>query len=127
MALSERRYIKGMVLNYNINNDNDFRLASKMAMLADGMEETSTVVAICLGSTPDREKRNPEEAAENICRIADQIVEEVRLCQSIVNKHLQGLTCIVLGLIPVLSEEVRGAPYSSCWSSQARPLFCFWG
>ena len=88
MALSERRYIKGMVLNYDINNDNDFRLASKMAMLADGMEETSTVVAICLGSTPDREKRNPEEAAENICRIADQVVEEVRLCQSIVNKYL---------------------------------------
>ena len=126
MALSERRYIKGMVLNYDINNDNDFRLASKMAMLADGMEETSTVVAICLGSTPDREKRNPEEAAENICRIADQIVEEVRLCQSIVNKYLQGLTCIVLGLIPVLSEEVRGA-YSSCWSSQVRPLYLAFG
>ena len=48
-------------------------------MLADGMEESSTVVAICLGSAPDREKRNPEEAAENICRIADQIVEEVFL------------------------------------------------
>ena len=50
-----------------------------MAVLADGMEETSTVVAICLGSAPDREKRNPKEAAENICRIADQIVEEVCL------------------------------------------------
>ena len=48
-------------------------------MLADGMEESSTVVAICLGSAPDREKRNPEEAAENICRIAEQIVEEVFL------------------------------------------------
>ena len=32
--------------------------------------------------------------------------------------HLQGLTCMILGLIPVLAEEVRGAPYSSCWSSQ---------
>ena len=81
-------HILGMVLDYDTNNDNDFRLASKMAVLADGMEETSTVVAICLGSTPDREKRNPEEAAENICRIADQIVEEVPLCQSIVNKYL---------------------------------------
>ena len=60
-----------------INNDYDSRLASKVAVLAEGMEETSTVVAICLGSAPDREKRNPEEAAENICRIADQIVEEV--------------------------------------------------
>ena len=55
-------------------------------MLADGMEETSTVVAICLGSAPDREKRNPKEAAENICRIADQIVEEV--CYSNVNENL---------------------------------------
>ena len=43
-----------------INNDNDSRLASKVAVLAEGMEETSTVVAICLGSAPDREKRNPE-------------------------------------------------------------------
>ena len=25
---------------------------------------------------------------------------------------------MILGLIPVLAEEVRGAPYSSCWSSQ---------
>ena len=116
-----------MVLDHGINNDNDFRLASKVAVLADGMEETSTVVAICLGSTPDREKRNPEEAAENICRIADQVVEEVRLpkyCKEI-SPPLQGLTCIVLGLIPVLADEVRGAPYSSCWSSQVRPLSCF--
>ena len=43
------------------------------------MNEESTVVAICLGSSPDREKRNPEEAAMNICRIADQILEEVFL------------------------------------------------
>ena len=48
-------------------------------MLADSMNEESTVVAICLGSSPDREKRNPEEAAMNICRIADQILEEVFL------------------------------------------------
>ena len=41
------------------------------------MNEESTVVAICLGSSPDREKRNPEEAAMNICKIADQILEQV--------------------------------------------------
>ena len=46
-------------------------------MLADSMNEESTVVAICLGSSPDREKRNPEEAAMNICRIADHILEQV--------------------------------------------------
>ena len=59
-------------------------------MLADEMEEASAVVAICLGSSPDREKRNPEEAAENICRIADQIGEEVIFFfQSVTNKfHL---------------------------------------
>ena len=72
------------------NYNNYFMLASKVAMLADGMEETSTVVAICLGSNPDREKRNPEEAAQNICRIADQVGEEVIFVfQSVENKsHL---------------------------------------
>ena len=60
-------------------NWTEFRLASKVAVLADSMNEESTVVAICLGSSPDREKRNPEEAAMNICRIADQILEEVFL------------------------------------------------
>ena len=60
-------------------NRTEFRLANKVAVLADSMNEESTVVAICLGSSPDREKRNPEEAAMNICRIADQILEEVFL------------------------------------------------
>ena len=102
-------------------------------------------------SSPDREKRNPEEAAANICKIADQVEQEVGwswsdhdyhddddyytddydgtisgqnegevgpLLKLVTMAQLQGLTCMILGLIPVLAEEVRGAPYSSCWSSQ---------
>ena len=75
-----------------------------MALLAEGMEEKLTIVALCLGSSPgtvmikimmmvmmmmsqgrsstsfspDREKRNPEEAAANICKIAGQVEQEVQ-------------------------------------------------
>ena len=86
---------------------NNLRLASKMALLVEGMEEKLTIVALCLGSSPgtcimmmmiievmmmmmmmsqsrsssssspDREKRNPEEAAANICKIAGQVEQEV--------------------------------------------------
>ena len=77
-----------------------------MALLAEGMEEKLTIVVLCLGSSPgpcimmmviievmmmmmisqsrsssssspDREKRNPEEAAANICKIAGQVEQEV--------------------------------------------------
>ena len=51
--------------------------------------------------------------------IARRVEGEVRsLLKLVTMSQLQGLTCMILGLIPVLAEEVRGAPYSSCWSSQ---------
>ena len=52
-------------------------------------------------------------------RMMDEDEEEIDIFfQAGTMVHLQGLTCMILGLIPVLAEEVRGAPYSSCWSSQ---------
>lgn len=66
---------------------------------------TNTVVLLSIGSFSSGEKMDPEETGTNICTLSDQIEEE-------------GVPCAILGLVPLLAEESRGAPYSSCWTSQ---------
>ena len=85
------------------------------AMLGEVVGER-VVVGLCLGSAPEREKRNPMETAANLGTLHDQFCAEVR--HSSQSCHVQGMSCFILGLVPVLVEEVRGAAYSSCWSSQ---------
>ena len=78
------------------------RMVTK-AKLALG--EQGGVVGLCLGSSPAKEMRDPSKTALNVMKLWEQFQQE-------------GIPCFILSLVPVLAEEARGDPYSSCWSSQ---------
>lgn len=66
--------------------------------------DTAVVIGLCLGDNKAMEKNDPKQAAKNIVSMYSQI-RDMRI------------PCFVISLCPVLTNEARHAPYSSCWSS----------
>ena len=67
--------------------------------------EQGGLVGLCLGSSPAKEKGDPHNTALNVLQLWEQFQED-------------DIPCFILSLVPVLAEEARGDPFSSCWSSQ---------